>query len=195
MTITFNPGPVVRAGETLAFAARAFDNRQLKQVDFYLDGNYRDGIIAPDTAGAFDLSWTSANAAIGRHTLLVQATDINNAVLTGSRQIFVTPNVCGLAVPSNLYGTKSNDAVFLLPRRLPLGQRIPVQGLCSATTAITKVEFYRDGVLQSTSTSAPYAWTFDTTGLTAGAQYTLTARAYIGATTFDDSLVVEIVGP
>lgn len=195
MAITFNPGPVVRTGETLAFGARAADGRQLKQVDFYVDGNYRDGIIAADAAGAFDLSWGTTSAAIGRHTLLVQATDVNNAVLSASREIFVTPNVCGLVLASSLYAAKSNDAVYLLPRRLPLGQRVPLQGVCSASSAITKVEFYRDGVLQSTSTGAPYTWTFDTTGLTAGAQYTLTARAYVGTNTFDDSLVVEIVGP
>jgi hypothetical protein len=197
VTVAFNPGPVIKNGETVTFGAKLFDSRPLKQVDFYIDGDYRDGIIAPDATGNFNLQWTPGAAGIGRHTLLIQATDANTPsnVFSSTRELFVTPNVCGLVLASNRYAVKSNDAVFLLPHRVPLGQRVPVQGMCSASSAITKVEFYRDGVLQATDTSAPYLWTFDTSGLTAGAQYTLTARAYIGTTTFDDSLVIEIVGP
>jgi PKD repeat protein len=194
VAIAFNPGPVIRAGETLTLGAKAFDGRPLKQVDFFIDGDYRDGVIAPDTAGSFNLSWTPGAAGIGRHTLLVQATDINNNVLSSTRELFAAANVCGLVLANNGYAAKSNDAVYLLPPRLPLGRRVPVQGVCSAASAITKVEFYRDGVLQATDTGAPYTWTFDTSGLTAGAQYTLTTRAYVGTATFDDSLVVEIVG-
>jgi hypothetical protein len=195
VSITFAPGPVVKTGETLTLGAKAFDNRQLKQVDFFIDGDYRDGVIASDVTGSFNLSWTPGAAGLGRHTLLVQATDINNNPLSATRELFVTPNVCGLVLATNVYAAKSNDAVYLLPQRLPLGRRVPVQGVCSGSSAITKVEFYRDGVLQATDTSAPYTWTFDTSGLTPGSTYTLMTRAYVGTTTFDDSLVVEIVGP
>jgi len=195
LAVAMNPGPVVKFGETVTLGAKAFDGRQLKQVDFYIDGDYRDGVIAPDATGSFNLSWTPRPAGIGRHTLLVQAMDINNNPLTATRELFATPNVCGIVLASNGYAAKSNDAVYLLPQRVPLGRRVAVQGLCSASSAVTKVEFYRDGVLQATDTSAPYAWTFDTSGLTAGSQYMLMTRAYVGGTTFDDSLVVEIVGP
>jgi beta-lactamase superfamily II metal-dependent hydrolase len=52
----------------------------------------------------------------------------------------------------------------------------------SATDAVgvTKVEFYLDGVLKSTDTSSPYAWSWNTTTATNGS-HSLTTKAYDAA--------------
>ena len=45
---------------------------------------------------------------------------------------------------------------------------------------MTKVEFYLDGALQSTDTTSPYAWSWDTTTATNGS-HSLSSKAYDAA--------------
>jgi beta-lactamase superfamily II metal-dependent hydrolase len=55
-----------------------------------------------------------------------------------------------------------------------------VTASASDDVGVTKVEFALDGALQSTDTSSPYAWSWDTTA-TANGTHTLTATAYDAA--------------
>ena len=177
VSMTFAPGPVSKTGETLTLAAKAFDNRQLKQVDFFIDGDYRDGDTASDVTGSFNLSRTPGAAGLGRHTLLVQATDINNNPLSATRELFVTPNVCGLVLATNVYAAKSNDAANLPPQRRRSDDAYPAGRLQRLLRHHQGRVLSGMALLQVTDTSAPYTWTFDTSGLTPGSTYTLMTRA------------------
>jgi hypothetical protein len=53
---------------------------------------------------------------------------------------------------------------------------VAVQATASATAAISKVQFYLDGTLQTTSTAPPYQWSFNTTAVVNGT-HTLTVVA------------------
>ena len=53
-----------------------------------------------------------------------------------------------------------------------------VSAAASDNIGVRRVDFYVDGVLKASDTSAPYSLSWDTTGLAAGSSHTLIARAY-----------------
>ncbi len=61
----------------------------------------------------------------------------------------------------------------------------------SDNVGVTKVEFYLDNVLQSTSTAAPYSWSWNTTTAANGA-HALTSKAYDAAGNIGTSAVVNV---
>jgi len=68
---------------------------------------------------------------------------------------------------------------------------VSVTATASDNVGVTKVEFYLDGALQSTDTTSPYAWSWDTTSAT-NASHTLTAKAYDAALNVGTSAAVSV---
>jgi len=68
---------------------------------------------------------------------------------------------------------------------------VSVTATASDNVGVTKVEFYLDGVLQSTDTTSPYSWSWDTT-TTTNASHTLTAKAYDAALNVGTSTAVSV---
>ncbi len=68
---------------------------------------------------------------------------------------------------------------------------ISVTASATDNVGVTKVEFYLDGVLQSTDTSAPYAWSWDTASAANG-PHTLSTRAYDAAGNVGTSAAVNV---
>ena len=68
---------------------------------------------------------------------------------------------------------------------------ITVSASASDNVGVTKVEFYRGGVLQSTDTSSPYSWSWNTTAVANGA-YALTTKAYDAANNVGTSATVNV---
>jgi glutamine cyclotransferase len=68
---------------------------------------------------------------------------------------------------------------------------VSVTANASDNVGVTKVEFYVNGVLKATDTAAPYAYSWDTSSLTAGS-YTLTAKAYDAAGNIGQSGTVSV---
>jgi beta-lactamase superfamily II metal-dependent hydrolase len=68
---------------------------------------------------------------------------------------------------------------------------IGVTATASDNVGVTRVEFYLDGVLKSTSTSAPYGWSWDTT-TTSNGSHSLTSRAYDAAANVGTSAAVSV---
>jgi beta-lactamase superfamily II metal-dependent hydrolase len=66
-----------------------------------------------------------------------------------------------------------------------------VTASASDNVAVTKVEFYLDGSLQSTDTTSPYAWSWNTTTAT-NATHTLTSMAYDAANNSATSAAVSV---
>jgi hypothetical protein len=60
--------------------------------------------------------------------------------------------------------------------------------------SVTKVEFYQNGVLQATATSAPYNFSWDTSPLAKGS-YTLASKAYDAAGNVGSSASVVVTVP
>jgi hypothetical protein len=61
----------------------------------------------------------------------------------------------------------------------------------SDNVGVTRVEFWLDGGLQSTDTTSPYAWSWNTTGATNGA-HTLQSKAFDAATNSGSSTLVNV---
>lgn len=68
---------------------------------------------------------------------------------------------------------------------------VSVTANASDNVGVTKVEFYLDGVLKSTDTSSPYAWSWDTTSAT-NASHALVAKAYDAANNIGTSSTVNV---
>src|SRR5258708_4996140 len=68
---------------------------------------------------------------------------------------------------------------------------VAVNASASDNVGVTKVEFYLDGALQSTSTSSPYSWSWATTSATNGS-HSLTAKAYDAANNVGTSTAVSV---
>ncbi len=61
----------------------------------------------------------------------------------------------------------------------------------SDNVGVTRVEFWLDGVLQSTDNSSPYAWSWNTTGAANGA-HTLQSKAFDAANNNGNSAIVNV---
>jgi hypothetical protein len=193
LTVTLSPGGVILPDETITFSAAFTDGRPVKQIDFYVDGAFKAGtIVAP-----YQFPWTPGNAAssYGRHTLFVQATDANGNVLTTTRDLLVQPRTCSLFLGLSRYIVGSGDTVYVMPHRIAQGQRVNVQSACSSWMTVNQLEFYLDGALLSTDTTAPYTWTLDTSGLALGTHTLATKGRLAGGAESNDSVTIEIVAP
>jgi hypothetical protein len=196
LTVAFSPGAVAAKGELVTISAAAGDGRELKQVDFFIDGQFRTGdILAP-----YEVLWQTNDPwgkpePFGRHTLLVQATDTAGNILTATRDLYRLSQACNVLVGGGRYRVGSNDQIYLAPNIVRQGQRVSVQGLCSAKETVQQVEFYLDGALQSTDTAAPYTWTLDTTAVPLGV-HTVSITGRLGGTVVSNhSASIEVVAP
>ena len=77
----------------------------------------------------------------------------------------LTPPVASISYPAN---------------NATVSGAVSVTASASDNVGVTKVEFYLNGVLQSTDTTAPYLFSWNTAALAAGS-YTLSAKAYDAA--------------
>jgi beta-lactamase superfamily II metal-dependent hydrolase len=68
---------------------------------------------------------------------------------------------------------------------------VSVTASASDNVGVTRVEFYLDGVLQSTDTTAPFAWSWNTTTAT-NAGHTLSSKAYDAAANVGSSADVPV---
>ena len=68
---------------------------------------------------------------------------------------------------------------------------ISVTASASDNVGVTKVEFYLDGALQSTDTSSPYTWSWNTTAAANGS-HALTSMAYDAANNVGTSAAVNV---
>jgi beta-lactamase superfamily II metal-dependent hydrolase len=68
---------------------------------------------------------------------------------------------------------------------------ISVTASATDDVGVTLVEFYLDGVLQASDTTAPYAWSWNTTGAINGA-HTLTSKAYDAAANVGTSSPIPV---
>jgi beta-lactamase superfamily II metal-dependent hydrolase len=66
-----------------------------------------------------------------------------------------------------------------------------VSASASDNIGVTKVEFYLDGALQSTDTTSPYSWSWNTT-LTTNGSHSLTSKAYDAALNTKTSTAVSV---
>ena len=136
-------------------------------------------------------AWTqvtwSASASAGHSVTLTLANHDDNysgdptftyyddvAIATGSGD--TTPPTTSITAPAN--GATVSGTVS-------------VAASASDNVGVTKVEFYLDGALKSTSTASPYTWSWDTTTAT-NASHSLVSKAYDAAGNVGTSSTVTV---
>jgi hypothetical protein len=161
------------------------------------------------SASYFSGQWVSVTLTITGTTLQAQVQRLDTGqYLTATGQWQAAPAVAltltdtalsgpgqaGLARPASYTGTVTFDdfGVLSLDTQPPavaftapaaggtVSGTVAVQATASDNVGVTKVEFYLDNTLETTSTAAPYSWSFDTT-TAANGTHALKVLAYDAA--------------
>jgi hypothetical protein len=147
---------------TITVTATASDNVGVVKVDFYVDGV----LSATDTSSPYSFSWNTTTLSNGSHTLQAIAADAaGNSASTPLRSVAVFNDT-----------TAPTVAMTAPAAGATLSGTTTVTATASDNVAVVKVDFYIDGVLRGTDTSAPYAFAWDTTASGNGS-HTLRATA------------------
>lgn len=169
------------AGSTVSgnvnLTSNASDNNSVTRVEYYVDSNFI-GIGA--TSANFPYNWNSAAVADGNHNINAKAFDIvNNTTTSQTVSVTVDNNAPTVSITSPANGSNVSGIV-------------DVTANASDAVGVTSVEFYADGGLIATDTSAPYSTNWDTTVYAHNTSHSLTAKAYDGAGHITTSSVVSV---
>ena len=137
---------------------------ELKSVNTALSGNAFSVVQSTSSAGTQLINFWSGASSAGDWYLVVRDTITGNYGYLNNWNIsFSTADIAisGIADGANISGESELIEV-------------------SASSSVTKVEFYIDGGLKYTDDSAPFSWTMDCLDYNAGA-YQLEVRSYKGA--------------
>ncbi|HVT02531.1 MAG TPA: Ig-like domain-containing protein [Thermoanaerobaculia bacterium] len=175
-TITAPANGTTVAGTTTV-TATASDNSAVARVEFYLDG----GLGFSTTTSPYFWNWNTNAAATGTHTLTSKAYDTagNIGISAG---ISVTVNNTDTTAPTTAITAPTNGT--------GVAGTTTVTATASDNNTVARVEFYLDGGLANTDTTAPWAWSWNVTA-SPGA-HTLMSKAYDAANNVGASTAVSV---
>ncbi len=162
---------------TTSVTASASDNVGVSKVEFYLDG----ALQSTDTTSPYSWSWNTTTTTNGTHGLTAIAYDA--AGNSGNSAAVSTTVTNDVTAPTTSITAPANGAV--------VSGAVSVTASASDNIAVTRVEFYLDGLLNSTDTTSPYAWSWDTTA-SSNASHSLTSKAYDAAGNAGTSAAVSV---
>ena len=164
---------------TTSVTASASDNVGVTKVEFYLDSVLQ----STSTASPYTWSWNTTTATNASHSLTSKAYDAAANVGTSAVVTVTVSNVADTTAPTTSITAPANGAT--------VSGTASVTASASDNVGVTKVEFYLDSVLQSTSTASPYTWSWNTTTAT-NASHSLTSKAYDAAANVGTSAIVTV---
>ncbi len=164
---------------TTAVTASASDNVGVTKVEFYLDSVLQ----STSTVAPYSWSWNTTTATNASHNLTSKAYDAAANTGTSAVVTITVSNVADTTPPTTSITAPANGAT--------VSGTTSVTASASDNVGVTKVEFYLDAVLQSTSTVSPYQWSWNTTTATNGA-HTLSSKAYDAAANSGTSANVSV---
>lgn len=153
VAITAPSNGTVVTGSALMISANATDSSGIQKVDFYADGI----LVGTDTSAPFNANWNTTNVPDGPHSLYVVATDTpGNSTTSPSISVSVDHLGPTVALTNPVNGAVITGIVNLSVNVFDGG-------------GVQKVQYYRDSsVLLGSSLSAPFSFSWDTTGVTQG---------------------------
>jgi hypothetical protein len=164
---------------TVSVTASASDNVGVTKVEFYLDG----ALKSTSTTSPYSWSFDTTTAANGSHTLQSKAYDAAANVGSSATITVTVSNAGDTTPPTTSITAPANGAT--------VSGTVSVTASASDNVGVTKVEFYLDGALKSTSTTSPYSWSFDTT-TAANGSHTLQSKAYDAAANVGSSATISV---
>lgn len=164
-----SPASSATVSGTVAVIATATDNVRVTKVEFYLNGS----LVSTATGSPYSFSWNTASMANGSYTLSAKAYDAaSNVGQSTSVSVTVNNPVADTTPPTAKITSPTANAV------VKANQVIAVSA--TDNVKVTKVEFYVNGVLKSTTGTSPFRYSWNTKTVKNGA-CTLTAKAYDAA--------------
>ena len=170
VTLTSPAEGATIAGNAVALAATAGDDRGVTRVDWFLDGGAT--AIASDTnsAGGWTATWNSTSTADGPHTITARATDTGNQTANDANAVTID-NVD--EVPQVTLTQPAEGATVA-------GTTVPLAATATDDLGVTRVDWFLDGgttpIASDTSSAGGWTATWNSTGTSDGA-HTIRARA------------------
>jgi subtilisin family serine protease len=164
---------------TVSINANASDNVGVTKVVFSVDG----ATVATDTTAPYSTPWNTTSIANGSHTITAKAYDAANN--TTSATVTVTVRNIDLGAPSVAITAPANNA------QVSKNSNLTISATASDDIGVTKVEFYVNGALQCTDTTAAYSCTYKI-GPKAGTSYTILVKAYDAAGNVSNTTVTVV---
>jgi Zn-dependent metalloprotease len=156
------PASGATVGGTVAVNVTASDDVGVTRVELLVDG----ALVGTDFSPPYQLSWNSKTSANGPHTLTARAFDFAGKTGTSAGVPVTVDN--DLTAPTVAITAPADGAV--------VSGIVAVTASASDNVGVSKVDFYVDGTLRGTDTSAPYQLLWDAGPVSAGS-HTLQARA------------------
>lgn len=168
-------------GSSVNVTANAADNVAVAGVQFKLDGT---NIGTEDTTAPYGITWSTVGVSNGSHTLTAVAKD-TAGLTTTSNPITVTINNSDVTLPTvSITAPAANSTLS--------GTAENIAANAADNVAVAGVQFKLDGVnLGAEDTTAPYTFTWNTTGVTNGA-HTLTAVARDSSGNLGNSAAIAV---
>jgi hypothetical protein len=148
---------------------KATDNVSVASVKLYVDGQ----LVNTLTAAPWNFTWNSAIVSNGLHSLTAIALDKSANSSSASIQVSVSNQVQGDITNPNVSITSPSSGASV-------SGTVSVTASASDNVGVSSVKFYVDGALASSSSVAPYAFSWNTSGVANGT-HTLMATAFDAA--------------
>lgn len=146
VTIT-SPAAGSHLAGTVNVTAQASDNAGVANIELYKD----NVLVGSSTGSTLNYEWNTTAEADGPHTFVSKAYDVNGNVGSSSA-VFdadnTPPSAAAITAPSN--GT------------VITGSAVTISANATDSSGIQKIDFYADGVLVGTDTSAPFTVNWNT---------------------------------
>jgi len=182
-------GATFTTARNVSISAIADDDTGISRIEFY-----RDGVLeSTDDTASFSSRWAIDISDNGTYIWTARAYDAAGNETTSGPVSLTVDIAAGSATPDT-------NPPFNVSIDMPLDGTsytsagpVTVSATANDDVGVTKIEFYRDGVLRRTDTAAPWGWTTQLTAASNGA-YSLTARAYdeYGNATTSDPVDVAV---
>ncbi len=163
---------------TTTITASASDNVGVTKVEFYENGI----LLTATNVSPYSYSWNTATLTNGTYALTAKAYDAANNVGQSSTVTVKVNNPDTIAPTVSITAPASNATV---------SGTVSVTATAGDNVGVSKVEFYVNGTLQATDTTAPYTFNWNSASLTNGA-YVLSAKAYDAAGNVGQSSNVSV---
>lgn len=150
---------------TITLGATATDNVGVTSVSFYVDG----ALKGTDSTAPYAMSLDSTTLANGSHSLVAKASDAAGNVGSSTAVAFSISNPA-----------PDTQAPIVSSYESGGSGTISFTANYSDNVGVTKVEYYVDGALKGSSTTAPFSVSYDSRNLSNGL-HSLVAKAYDAA--------------
>jgi chitodextrinase len=165
-----SPGEGSTVSGTVQVTAPASDDVAVTKVELYVDGT----LVATSSADPFSFQWDTTRFPDGIHWVYARAYD--------AARNYGTAEFPSLTVDNGGGGDRTPPTVSITAPSdgSTVSGQVNVTADASDDVSMDRVEFAVDGSVQSTATSPPYAFGWDTAGAAIG-PHTISARAFDAA--------------